>query len=131
MLDKTESLFLIELNDLNFHAFHGVFEQERRVGNDFSVNVSVSIPISEGIVKDNLDGTISYADIYETVKKEMLIPSDLLENVAFRIGSAIQHKYPSIRGGKVSVRKLAVPIPAFQGTATVTYIFGECTEAHT
>ena len=36
------SSFLIQLNDLRFYAFIGVDPQERKVGNEYSVDLSIS-----------------------------------------------------------------------------------------
>ena len=57
-------MFRISLEDCRFHAFHGVLPQERRVGNDFSVSAVVCYTPAD-ILSDNLDSTISYADLYE------------------------------------------------------------------
>ena len=75
----------IALRDLRFHARHGVWEQENAVGNEFIVTVSVKIPYSEAIAADQLDATISYADLFSIVKEEMRRPRNLVEAVAASI----------------------------------------------
>ena len=61
---------------------------------------------------DGLSDTINYAEVYETVKSEMAIPSDLLEHVAGRIIRALQARFPKITGGKIAVTKKRPPIAA-------------------
>ena len=70
--------FEISLADLHFHAHHGVFSQENKVGNDFSVTLTVRIPFSENVMDDDLSATISYAELYGIVEEEMNHPRKLL-----------------------------------------------------
>ena len=74
----------ITLDSLRFYAYHGVGAQERMVGNEFEVTVSVEIP---PVYTDDLSATVSYADIAAIVGEEMAEPSDLIEHVAVRIPS--------------------------------------------
>lgn len=85
----------IFLQDIHFHAFHGVFEQERKVGNDFRIDIKLTYDITKACLTDNLDETISYADVYQILKEEMDKPSLLLEHVAHRI---VQHLFESLQG---------------------------------
>ena len=78
--------FTIELEKMRFYARHGVFPQERAVGNWFEVSVSLTYEADADMAPDdNLAGTINYARVAEIVTHEMAIPSQLLETVALRI----------------------------------------------
>ena len=92
----------IFLDDVRFHAFHGVMPQERAVGADFTVSLNVGYDFVKAAESDDLTDTISYADLYEVVKAEMEKPSQLLEHVALRIIKAITAKWPQI--GTVDLR---------------------------
>ena len=46
---------------------------------------------------DELKGTVSYADIYAVIKKEMKTPSKLLEHVCERIGQRLFNDFPTIQ----------------------------------
>lgn len=100
----------IEFNKIRFYARHGVMEQERIVGNDFEVSIRVNYPFNAAMESDNLNDTLNYATLYETVKAEMDIPSRLLEHVAARIINSISIAFPKISGGAVKVTKLTPPI---------------------
>ena len=78
---RIESTRLI-LNEMRFHAYHGVMEQEGLVGGDYLVSISVEADLSKAVRTDSLAYTVNYADLYELVKHEMDIPSKLLEQVA-------------------------------------------------
>ena len=92
----------IFLDEVRFHAFHGVMPQERTVGADFTVSLRVEYDFIKAAESDVLDDTISYADIYEVVKSEMEQPSQLLEHVAMRIVKAITAKWPKVE--KIDIR---------------------------
>lgn len=101
----------IEINSLKLHAHHGVFRQENTVGNAFEVTLSIDIDIpAEVYIEDSLNGTINYAHIIDIVKREMAIPSSLLENVAYRIKKALMEAYPQIMSGAIRIAKLLPPI---------------------
>ena len=103
---------IISVNGLRIQAFHGVTEQERVVGNDFVVSVSIDVPMSDKAMKsDSLDDTINYAELIHIIKKEMAKPSSLIEHVAGRIRKEIESHWPDIVvGGTVTVEKLAPPV---------------------
>ena len=74
---------------MRFYAHHGCFEQERAIGTHFHVDVVFETDTSQAEVSDNIGDTVSYLDVYQVVKREMAIPSNLLEHVARRIGEGI------------------------------------------
>ncbi|MCM1449447.1 MAG: dihydroneopterin aldolase [Clostridiales bacterium] len=103
----------IEINGLRLRAFHGVGEQERRVGNMFSVDVWLEADLEAAVTSDNVDDTINYAELIGLIKVEMARPSALLEHVAGRIRDAIVHRYGDlVKHGGVKVSKLTPPVTA-------------------
>lgn len=80
----------IELVGMEFHAFHGCLEQERREGNTFMVDFRGKADLKKAAKSDNLEDTIDYSKVYEIVAAEMAKPSNLLENVAARIVDAVK-----------------------------------------
>lgn len=114
--------FRISLRQLRFHSRIGVGLQERRVGNDFTVSVEVTVDAS-GFRCEDIAGTISYADIYALVAAEMKREWQLLESVALSIAEALRREWPQISGGKVEIVKESVPIAGIDGTCGVEYRF--------
>lgn len=109
----------IMLQDVRFHAFHGVMPQERSVGADFLLNLKVGYPLQSAMESDNLEDTISYAALYDLVAREMRIPSKLLEHVAGRIVHAIFEAYPDIDSIDLEIVKLNPPMGADCAGASV------------
>ena len=61
---------------------------------------------------DELDGTISYAEVCDTVKAEMAKPSKLLEHVAGRICNALFHRFPTATAIHLELLKENPPMAA-------------------
>lgn len=109
----------IEINELKIFARHGVFPQERKCGNLYSISLSLAYPAEAAAMNDALDGTIDYSEAVEIVAREMKQPSALIEHVAWRIRLALLKRWPEIEGGYIRLEKLAPPISAELGSAAV------------
>lgn len=116
--------FDISLHDVRFFARHGVFAQERILGNEFEVNLTVRVRTSHfDPERDELADTVSYADIYEVVREEMMRPRRLLESVCMTTARSLRRRFPSITEGRISIVKMAPPIPGINGTCGVEFSF--------
>ena len=102
----------IFLDGVRLYAFHGVEEQERRVGGWFTVSVRAQYDISRAMETDSVSDTLSYADVFQIVKREMAQPSQLLEHVAGRMARAIISEFPDVETVKVTVIKQNPPMGA-------------------
>lgn len=102
----------LEFKELIFHSYHGVMPQERKVGNRYTIDLKLYFDFQRASQTDNLDDTINYASVYESIKQEMAIPSNLIEHVADRIIQRIKRDFPRIE--TVAIR-LAKQNPPFGG----------------
>lgn len=111
----------ITLNNIRFHAFHGCLPQERTVGGDFLVSVTLHLPDDvRALQDDSLEGTVDYGAAYAAVREEMRKPSNLLEHVAHRIAQRLLRDFAQAERVGVSITKIAPPIRgAFLDGATV------------
>lgn len=100
----------IHFDKMHFYAYHGVNKQEQIVGNNYSIELMLSVPYEAAMRNDSLAHTINYAAIYREVSAVMATPSHLLENVAGRIIMVLQSKFPSIKGGRIALYKETPPI---------------------
>lgn len=111
--------FTIELEKMRFYARHGVFPQERAVGNWFEVSVSLTYETdAETEPDDNLAGTINYARVAEIVTHEMSIPSQLLETVALRIRRALLDAFATSASAVSSASDVATSAPTITTDAS-------------
>lgn len=124
--------FTVELRDVKVFARHGVMDQERRVGNDFFVSISLRFDAA-GFIKASqeasdgcslLDHTVNYAGLADIIRREMAVPSALLESVALRIAAAVRTSIAvPLLGGRVEIVKLTPPLGLKCGGAAVVYEF--------
>lgn len=102
----------IFIDRLRLYAFHGVMEQERQVGANFLLSLRVHYNIYKAMASDDVSDTLSYADLFQIVKREMAIPSNLLEHVAARICNAIFLKFPQVTAIDLKLTKQNPPMGA-------------------
>ena len=100
----------VYIKNLRMHAYHGVLEQERSVGNDYVVNVSVGYPWETAMMTDSVSDTLNYAALADIITEEMSVPSALLEHVAGRIVKRIQREFPKTESIRLDIRKSAPPM---------------------
>ena len=70
---------IIEIEGMEFFAFHGCYETERVVGNKFMVYARIETDCSKAAQTDNIEDALSYLTAYEIIAKEMMITSHLLD----------------------------------------------------
>lgn len=97
----------IRLRGLRAFAHHGVFDHERKNGQEFIIDLDVRIPL--GGLNDDVNNTINYGtladDVVAAVSSE---PVDLIETVAERIAAVVLgHGAHSVR---VELHKPSAPI---------------------
>lgn len=102
----------IQLKGIQLYAFHGVNPQENRVGANFYIDLSLKTNFSRAAQTDDLKETVSYADVYQVVKEEMKIPSQLLEHICERIAHKLFQNFPSIEEIDISLTKENPPMGA-------------------
>ena len=102
----------IRMEGMKFYAFHGVIPQENVVGSYYYLDLKLKTDFTCASETDDLEGTVSYADIYTAVKAEMAIPSKLLEHVCQRIASRIFKDFPTIETIDIALFKENPPMGA-------------------
>ena len=112
--------YIIERKGIHLYAFHGVMEQERSVGAWFTVDIGLKINDFRSLECDDINGTVSYADVYEIIKKEMGKQSLLLENVCYRISKKIYCKFGQVSNISVTLSKDTPPMGGDRLNASVT-----------
>lgn len=110
----------ISLKGMQFYAYHGCFDEEQRIGTRFKVDIQFETDTSRAQKSDNIADTVSYLDVYQSVKREMSVPSHLLEHVADRIGEALLRDFPAIEHVVVEVNKLNPPLGGHLEAVSVT-----------
>lgn len=110
----------IALEGLEFFAYHGYHEEERKIGNRYEVDIWVETDFDQAAENDLLENTIDYAQLYELVKKEMQHPTHLLERLAGRIADRTFKELPVVESLEVNISKLNPPLGGLCKRAKVT-----------
>lgn len=108
----------IHLEQLRFFAFHGLYAEEKKTGNAFEMNLSVSFQRADTVITA-LEDTLNYAEVYGLVKEEMQRPRELLETFLTELAATLKTRFPEITLVKMSLYKLTVPIEGFAGKVGV------------
>ncbi len=102
----------IILENMEFHAFHGCMEHEKNIGNTFLVTVKINIDTTQAGISDNLEDTLNYQLIYNVIRTQMEIRSNLIEHLARRIVDAVMEQFDQIKSLKLKLTKLNPPLGA-------------------
>jgi dihydroneopterin aldolase len=115
---STNQTMRISLNKLLFVGYHGLYPEENKLGNNYSVEIDIDFNPKQSII-DQLDQTIDYVHVYAIVKKWMEIPTPLLETLVGKIADDILSSQALANKVFVKITKLHLPISSFEGNVSV------------
>lgn len=102
----------ILLRGVHFHAFIGVGEQERSVGNDYILDLRIGYSLANAMKSDDVMDTLNYAEVYDLIKNVMQHPMKLLEAAAGCIVDNLTATYKGIESIDLKLIKLNPPMGA-------------------
>jgi dihydroneopterin aldolase len=112
--------FTIELRGLQFYSFHGLYEEEKKVGGEFVVDVFAKFPAEDHSL-NSINETVNYAALFAIVKEEMNEPRELLETIAQSIAEKVYAKYSVIKEVEIRIEKKKAPIVGLNGSVAAGY----------
>jgi len=95
----------VMLEGMEFFGYHGVYPEEKVLGNRFTVDLELHTNFKEAMVRDRLDGTIDYAQLYNLVKARMDQPVKLLEHLGYGIVLDIRAAFPEVDQIRITLKK--------------------------
>ena len=111
----------ITLTGITARGFHGVFEDERRNGQPFVVDVVLHTDLQPAGLSDDLTQTAHYGELAEQVAAIISgEPLNLIEALAERIAAAVLESFAGIGAVDVTVHKPQAPITVPFGDVAVT-----------
>jgi len=126
---RISDIGIMELEGMEFHAYHGCFEKERAEGNLFIVDFKAEYNLKTPAKTDRLNDTVDYADVYKIIREEMDKPSNLLENVAWRMVKGIADRFPEFIRFKVRISKSTPPVGGACQWSRVTVFYPQESKA--
>ena len=108
----------LAVRGLSVHGHHGVFEFERREGQEFVVDLVLGMDTAAAARSDDLQDTVDYGTLVEEVRSAVANdPVDLIETLAQRIADVCL-RHPRVEAVEVTVHKPHAPIQVtFQDVA--------------
>ena len=111
----------IAITGIRATGFHGVYEHERRDGQEFVADLTLSLSLARAAATDDVTDTVHYGEVAERVAAILAgEPVDLIETLAERIATAVLSDWPLVDAVAVTVHKPAAPIPVPFGDVAVT-----------
>lgn len=112
----------IHLENMEFFAHHGHYDEERIVGNKFLVNLTLETNMDVASHSDKLEDALDYQLVYQIIKQQMSKKSHLLEHIAGRILDALYNQFTTIEKATVKISKLNPPMGGMMDNVSVTLI---------
>jgi dihydroneopterin aldolase len=103
----------IFVTGLLVHAHHGVMRHEKKVGQQFVIDLELAIDLAEAGASDKLVDTVSYSSIVEAATRAFTAKSfRLVEAAAQAIADEVLASFPRVASVRVTVHKPHAPIAA-------------------
>ncbi|MCL8494043.1 dihydroneopterin aldolase [Corynebacterium guaraldiae] len=100
----------IELTGLECFGYHGVFEEEKKTGQPFIVDVTCWLDTAG--IEDDLSRTVNYAELADVAANIVEGPSrDLIETVAAEVAETAMQRFEILHAIEVTIHKPKAPIP--------------------
>ena len=108
------------LKDVEIFANHGVFQEEKHLGQKFIISLELDVDLREAAVTGDLTKSIHYGELCHKIEKEFQKESyDLIETAAEKIAEYVLYNYDLVKGVKVLLKKPWAPIGRHLDTAAV------------
>ena len=110
---KSSQSGVIQLRDLRIFAYHGVNPEEKQFGQSFFLDVDLTTDFSAAVRGDDIDDTVSYAQVAKTLKKVLTEQRfDLIETAAQAAANAVLREYPAVQHIRLRIKKPDAPMKA-------------------
>ncbi len=99
----------LRINDLRIRGPHGVYEEEREAGNEFSVDVELEGDFSSAIDSDRIEASVDVDQVATTVRDiNRHNQFHLIESFADAIARGLLAQFPIVSQVTVRVTKLTL-----------------------
>lgn len=103
----------IILTGIHGYGYHGLFERERKDGQDFFVDIVLEVDLTAASLSDSILDTVNYAEITSVVVEAITgDPVNLIEKLAANIAERILNQYLKVNTVTVTVHKPQAPVAA-------------------
>jgi dihydroneopterin aldolase len=115
------SFFTISVRQLALFAHHGVFAEEKLLGQRFLLDIQLRVHAPEALIHDDIVRSVSYAHVIEETKNAFTETSyNMIETAADRLATHLLQRFDKATSVSISVHKPSAPIAAQFETIAAT-----------
>ena len=107
------SFFTLSVRQLAIYAHHGVFAEEKLLGQRFLLDIQLRVQAPEALISDDIVRSVSYAHVIEEAKNfftEQVY--NMIETAADRLATHLLQRFSKATSVSVTVHKPSAPIAA-------------------
>ncbi len=113
-------IYQVRLEDVRLFGYHGLFPEERVLGNWFILNLAISKQITQAF-EDDINRTVDYGQLYMVCLEIMREPVDLLETLCERIATRCKELHPDYVEMEIRIGKEHPPMGMLGGRSCVVW----------
>lgn len=118
------AIYEIALNNCAFFARHGVYDEEKVLGQRFFVDAFLTVDGGDALKNDEIKGTVDYGKAFLVIKKIIMGERKyLIEALALEVAKALCKKFPMVRQAKVTIRKPNAPVQGVLDNVEVCIVY--------
>ncbi|MGV8905248.1 MAG: 2-amino-4-hydroxy-6-hydroxymethyldihydropteridine diphosphokinase [Acetobacterium sp.] len=108
------------IKDLEVFAYHGVFPEEKSLGQKFLISVTLTLDMREAAITGDLTKSVHYGELAHALEKEFQKESyDLIETAGEKLTSYVLNNYPMVSKVKIMIKKPWAPILRSMDTVAI------------
>ena len=111
---KKTSLSRITIKNAQYYAYHGVNEEERKLGGKYEVDLIMDYDAKSAIARDDVKYALNYEIAMYCISEVMTGDSySLIETIANEILNQVTEKFDCVHKATVKVRKINAPMKRY------------------
>ncbi|MER3330338.1 MAG: dihydroneopterin aldolase [Candidatus Kapaibacterium sp.] len=111
---KKTSLTRITIKNAQYYAYHGVKQEERKLGGKYEVDLIMDYDAKSAIVRDDVNYALNYEIAMYCISEVMTGDSySLIETIANEILNSVVEKFEFLQKATVKVRKINAPMKRY------------------
>ena|SRR5680860_14748 len=106
------TIYEIALKNCAFFARHGVYDEEKVLGQRFFVDAFLTVDGGKALHDDEIEGTVDYGKAFLAIQEIILGERKyLIEALALHVAKSLCEKFPMVLKAQVTIRKPNAPVP--------------------
>jgi len=108
---KVTSLAKLSIKNVQFYAYHGVKQEEKKLGGKYEVDLDLYYDSKNAIIRDDINDALNYEEAIFGVSEVLNYDSyNLIETMANEILNITMDKFEVLEKATVRIRKINVPM---------------------